>query len=151
MVKDQFPSQPITLTIICPTCGETLIYGVKECRFCRAPIDQEYAEKNVISCALATEASKSAGVIRSFRTLLYILLAMTVFAFFADPPFLEIILFVSILNLIGPIRWLRKYGGITLNNDDVLKAQKDMRVELYLWLSAIIMEAVALSVWLWKL
>ncbi len=63
---------------------------------------------------------------------------------------MEILLFISILNLIGPIKWLRKYRDASLNHTEVLKAQKDMKVELYLWLGAIILEGSLLAIWLYE-
>ena len=149
--KDFYLSQPITPTITCPSCGETLLYGVKSCRFCQHAIDESYAERSVASQAIVTHAVKSANIICSLRNLLYILLAMTIFAFLWDPPYLQILLIVSILNLIGPIRWLRKYGAIALNHAEILKGQKDMRLELYLWLGAIVAQAAAISIWLFRL
>ena len=150
MDKDSFSSQPNTLTIICPSCGETLLYGVNECRFCQVVIDEAYKKASVASQTLMTNAVKSANVIRSFRTLFYILIGATVLAFFLDPPYLEVILFVSILNLIGPTRWLRKYGGASLNHAEVLEAKKDMKVDLYLWISATLLAGTLLIIWLFK-
>ena len=150
MDKDSFLSQPITPTITCLSCGETLLYGVKECRFCRAGIDKAYAKESVASQTLLTQGVKSANVIRSLRNLFYILIGATVLAFFLDPSYLEILLFISILNLIGPIKWLRKYRDASLNHTEVLKAQKDMKVELYLWLGAIILEGSLLAIWLYE-
>lgn len=149
MAEDSFIVQPITNTIICPSCGETLLFGVNQCRFCQETIDQTYAEQSVRSQAVVTHAVKSANIIRALRNLLYVLIAMTVFAFFKDPPYLEILLLISVGNLIGPIRWLRKYRRLS-DHPDVLRAEKDMRIELYLWLGAIVLQAIALLIWLFN-
>ena len=149
MAEDSFVAQPITNTIVCPLCGETLLFGVKQCRFCQNTIDEAYAERSARSQSLVTHAAKSANIIRSLRNLLYFLLAMTVLAFFKDPPYLEILLIISVLNLIGPIRWLRKYRNAS-DHPDVVKAAKDMLIELYLWLGAIVLQAIALLVWLFN-
>ena len=149
MAEDSFVVQPITHTIVCPSCGETLLFGVSQCRFCRTTIDDTYAQRSARSQAVVTHAVKSANIIRALRNLLYVLLAMTAFAFFKDPPYLEILLLISVGNLIGPIRWLRKYRGVS-DHPDVLKAAKDMRVELYLWLGTIVLQTTALLVWLFS-
>ena len=149
MAEDSFVAQPITNTITCPACGETLLFGVAQCRFCQKTIDEAYAEGSARSQALVTHAVKSANIIRSLRNLLYFLLAMTVLAFFKDPPYLGILLLISVGNLIGPIRWLRKYRGASAHSD-VASAAKDMRIELYLWLGAIVLQAIALLVWLFN-
>ncbi len=72
---------------------------------------------------------------------------MTILAFLKDPPYLQILLLMSVLNLIGPIRWLRKYGRAS-DHPDVVRAGKDMRTELYFWLGAIVLQGVALFAWL---
>ncbi|HWN09263.1 MAG TPA: hypothetical protein VNO50_08355 [Pyrinomonadaceae bacterium] len=143
--------QPDTPTITCPSCGETLLYGVKSCRFCRHAIDPTYARKSVTSQAILTHAVKSANTVRTLRNLLYLQLGLTILAFLWDPPYLQLILIVSIINLAGPIRWLRKYGRGDLDHPEILKAQKDMKIELYCWLGAIIIQATAIIVWLVRL
>jgi hypothetical protein len=148
--KDTFLSQPITLTITCPSCGETLLYGDRECRFCHTVIDDDYASESVVSRAHLTQASRSANIIRAFRNLVYIVLALAVLGLFTrDPSLVTTALIISVLNLIGPIRWLKKYGGMTLADTDVIRAQKDMRLELYLWVGAILAEGIAWSI-LWS-
>ena len=146
MAKDSFETQAITPTILCPSCGETLLFGDTECRFCKTTIDQRYAERSAQSQVLVTNAVKSANLIHSLRNLLYFLLAMTVFAFLVDPPYLEVLLVISVLNLIGPIGWLRKYRHAS-DHPEVVKAAKDMRIELYLWLGGIALQTIALLVW----
>jgi hypothetical protein len=148
LVKDSF-SQAITATITCPSCGETLLYGDKRCRFCHVAIDEEYADESVATHSLLTHASKSANIIRALRNLLYVVLALAVLGLFTrNPGTITTALIISVLNLIAPIRWRKKYGGITLNDPDVMRAQKDMRLELYLWGGAILLEVIAWSV-LW--
>ena len=140
--EDYFETKPITQTILCPSCGETLLFGDTKCRYCQTMIDVEYAEKSAHSQARITNAVKSANTIRSLRLLLYFLLAMTVFAFLIDPPYLKILLLISTLNLFGPIGWLRKYRHAS-DHPEVVKARKDMRLELYFWLGAIVLQATA--------
>ena len=149
LVKDSFEAQPITVTITCPSCGETLLYGDKQCRFCQAAIGKDYADKSAAAHALLTHASKSANIIRDLRNLLYIVLAMAALGIFTrNPGTVTTAMIISVLNVIAPIRWRKKYGGITVNDPDLLRAKKDMRLELYLWSGAILMEVIAWSV-LW--
>jgi len=147
VAEDSFVIQPITNTIICPSCGETLLFGVNQCRFCQSTIDEAYADRNARAQGLITNAVKSANIIRAFRNLLYFMLAMTVLAFIQHSPYLEILPLISAGNLIGPIRWLRKYRGVS-DHPDVVRAAKHMRIELYLWLGALVAQAIALLVWL---
>lgn len=150
MVKDSFLSQPITATITCPSCGETLLYGDKQCRFCHRPIDEGYAVDSATTQALLTDAAKSANIIRALRNLLYVVLALTLWGFFTrTPSSVTTALIISVPSIIAPIRWRKKYGGITLDDPDVMRAQKDMRLELYLWTGALLVEIIAWSV-LWS-
>ncbi len=139
--------EPDTPTITCPACGETLLYGVKSCRFCQHAINPVYAKKSVAAQAILTQAIKSANTIRTLRNLLYLQLGLTIVAFLWDPSYLYVVLIVSIINLFGPIRWLRKYGRGDLDNAEIVKAQKDMKIELYFWLGAIIFQSIAIFIW----
>jgi NADH:ubiquinone oxidoreductase subunit 6 (subunit J) len=145
--KEIFLSQPITATIKCPSCGETLLYGVTQCRFCGNAISESYAKESVVSEAVLTHAVKSANIIRSLRALLYFLLAMTVFACLWDRPYLQVLVILSFLNLIAPVRWLRKYGGLGANSE-IIKARKEMKIEFGLWLAVSIFQAIAILIWL---
>jgi hypothetical protein len=143
LVEDSFLSQPVTATISCPSCEETLLYGDKQCRFCYVAIDQEYADESAATHALLTHASKSANIIRALRNLLYVVLALVVLGLFTrNPGTITTALIISVLNVIAPIRWRKRYGGITLKDPDVMRAQKDMRLELYLWGGAILVEVI---------
>ena len=144
MPKDSFEAQPITQTILCPSCGERLLFGVTTCRFCQTTIDQSYAEASVENEALITHAVKSANIIRSLGKVAYLCLVMTVFAILFDPSYLELLLIVSFLNLIGPIKWLRKYR--VYDHPEIVTATKHVRIDFYLWLVAIVVQAIALLV-----
>ncbi|HEV2829253.1 MAG TPA: hypothetical protein VGW76_16770 [Pyrinomonadaceae bacterium] len=151
MAKDSFLSQPITPTITCPACGEMLFYGDTNCRFCHAVINEDHAKKSAAAVAHLTQASRSANIIRSFRNLLYVILALAGLGIFTKNPSLIVTaLIISLLNLIGPIRWLKKYGGLITDDADASHAQKDMKLELYFWIGAVLAEAIGLSVFLWK-
>ena len=144
LVQDSFLSQPITATITCPSCGETLLYGDKQCRFCNRPIDEGYADDSAATQALLTHASKSANIIRALRNLLYVVLALTLLGLLRrNPGTITTALIVSVLNIIAPISWRRKYGGMISNDPDVMRAQREMRLELYLWSGAILMTVIA--------
>jgi len=145
MAKNSFETQVITATILCPSCSETFLFGDTKCRFCQTTINQRYAQESAQSQVLVTNAVKSANLIRTLRNLLYILLAITVFAFFQDPTYLQVLLLFSVLNLSGPIGWLRKYRRAS-DHPEVVKAAKDMRIELYLWLGGIALQTIALLV-----
>jgi hypothetical protein len=147
MFKEPFETRPVTATILCPSCSETLLFGDTKCRFCQTTIDQRYAKESAEAQVLVTNAVKSANLIRTLRKLLYFLLPVTVFAFLVDPPYLEVLLGISVLILIGTIGWLRKYRHAS-DHPEVVKAAKDVRIELYLWLVGIALQTIALLVWL---
>ncbi|HEY0762287.1 MAG TPA: hypothetical protein VGD61_07910 [Pyrinomonadaceae bacterium] len=145
MFKEPFETQAITATILCPSCNETLLFGDTKCRFCQTTIDQRYAKESAEAQVFVTNAVKSANLIRTLRYLLYILLAITVFSFFFDPTNLRVLLLFSVLTLSGPIGWLRKYRHAS-DHPEVVKAAKDVRIELYLWLVGIALQTTALLV-----
>jgi hypothetical protein len=74
---------------------------------------------------------------------------MTVFACLWDRPYLQVLVILSLLNLIAPVRWLRKYGGLGANSE-IIKARKEMKIEFGLWLGASIFQAIAISIWLFR-
>ena len=120
------------------------MYGDKECRFCHATIDYNYARESASTNALVTQAIKSANIIRSLRNLRYFLLAMAVFGALTATPSTVIVTFiVSIVNLFAPIKWHKHFGKISTNDAELIRAKKNMRVEVYMWCAAIIVFAIA--------
>lgn len=147
MFKDVFTPEPLAPVITCPSCGETLMYGDEQCRFCQVTIDYKYARESASTNALVTQAIKSANIIRSLRNLLYFLLAMAVFgALTATPSTVLVTFIVSIVNLCAPIQWYRHFGKLSVDDAELVRAKKNMRVEVYMWCAAIIVFAIAWSV-----
>jgi hypothetical protein len=150
LVKDSFLTQPVTATITCATCGETLFFHDTQCRFCRTAVDRDAALRSFVTRGFVTAATRSANIIRSFRPLVYITVALALMGLFSSAPtMVTTALIISFLNIVGPIRWLRKYRGIALvdfADADVVRAHKEMRRELLLWGGAILAEGVMFMV-----
>jgi len=123
------------------------LYGDAQCRFCHALIDDDYASESVVAHAVLTEAVKSANIIRALRNLLYILVVLVVLGVVRRNPGTIVTAFViSVLNIVAPIRWRKKYGRVTLPDADLHRAQQDMKIELYWWGAAILLEFIVWSV-----
>jgi hypothetical protein len=143
LVQDSFVTQPITETITCPSCGETLLYGDAQCRFCDASIDEDYARESAVTHAVLTEAAKSANIIRALRNLLYVVAVLVVLGVATrNSGTVATAFIVSILNIVAPIRWRTRYGSLTLPDADLQRAKKEMKRDLYLWGGIILVEVV---------
>jgi hypothetical protein len=126
-----------------------LLYGAKRCRFCGEDIAEDYAQESSKYTTFVTYACKSANQIHSLRPALLIPVAWGVWTYFSNNPSFTALI-VSLLMCIAPIRWLGSYGRVRLQDAEFIQAQKKIRVVLYLSLGAIVVEAIALLISLWK-
>jgi hypothetical protein len=148
--EDSFVTQPITRTIACPSCGETLLFGVKSCRFCGAAIDEAYALESARLTGLVTHACSWANRIRAIRPALLLPLVLAVFWYIdGAPSSLVSALILSLIGCAAPIRWIKKYGGLSVQNAEFAQARKETFVALGLWSGSSLIFGLLLAMGLW--
>ena len=147
--RDNMFSEPrVTPVMRCPACGETLLYGLEACRYCKEPIDAEYARLSAEYLTAITRVCSLANTIRTMRPaigLLVVLGAMIYLAGFGAGWAVYLML-SSLLYSGAVLRWRWKYGDLVVEDKEFTEAQRIMKRELHLWLGLIAAEVFVLFV-----
>ncbi|HYM00278.1 MAG TPA: hypothetical protein VEZ90_15095 [Blastocatellia bacterium] len=138
----------VTPTMKCASCGETLLYGLERCRYCEAPVDEEYARRSAIYRTYITQACSLANNITSIRPVIGFLAAgeLSVCVFGYPLRYAIYLLGSSLLYSGAVVRWRWRYGEHRFQDEEFTEAQKKMKRELHMWLALIAIEVIVLLV-----
>ena len=128
-----------TQTFPCPNCNEIINDSMRECRFCRAPIDPRAARAAGELQARVNEACSEASYAASAAYVMLALLVLSVLPFIPLVWVAYLLTFFSVIILI--VRWQVKFGDIKTHDPDYKRALFSRNVALVLWL-------VAMPVWI---
>ncbi|HEX8455734.1 MAG TPA: hypothetical protein VF656_00290 [Pyrinomonadaceae bacterium] len=134
----------VTPFVECPNCGRLIEYGVAHCPACREEISEDYAQLSASVVVHNTQACSLANTIKSgdYAAIVSGLAAFYAYAFSRHGYFLVAIATpVGFLLAIG--LWFRRYGKFPIGDEDYLKAGRDMRASLKLWLALLFAQIVA--------
>lgn len=127
-----------TRVFLCPACGETIALGCERCRFCSIAIDPKAAE---VAAVLMDRVNLACSEAEEVRALLP--WGQPHSEFFVpsrgrgDAYFLPI--FIA--------RWWLRFGSLRMNDEDLIRARKDMKQYAFFILGGI---AVVLLFALWE-
>lgn len=124
-----------THTFPCPNCNEIINDGMRECRFCHAPIDPQAARAAGELQAKVNQACSDASYT---KTAAYLMLAFLVLSLIPLIPLVSwgfIVTFIAVIVMI--IRWQAKFGGLQTRDPDYKTAKLSRNIALILWLAAI--------------
>jgi hypothetical protein len=147
--KESLYKEPwVTPIMKCPSCGETLLYGVTVCRYCSAPIDQQSAFQNAVHFTFVASPCSLANNIRTGRAGILIVLTIDASIYLAgySPLFLIWPIFVSFIGGGAVLRWRWRYGDLKLPDLEFCETQEMMKRELHLWLAVVSLQVIALVV-----
>ena len=146
MRDDLFREPVVTPIMICPACGETLLYGLRECRYCNEPIDEEYARRSATYCTAIARICSLANTIRTIRPAVGLVVVGgtlgVLLGFGRD--YAVYFMSMSVLYSAAVLRWRWKYGDLVVPDDEFKEAQRMMKRELHLWLGLISVEIFVL-------
>ncbi len=124
-----------THTFPCPYCNEIINDSMRECRFCRAPIDPLAARAAGKLQAKVNQACSDASYT---ATAAYVMLAFLVLDVLPIPfiPFwlAYFLTFFAVIAMV--VRWQAKFGGLQTRDPDYKRALFSRNVALVLWLAA---------------
>lgn len=107
-----------TRVFLCPACGETIALGCERCRFCSVVIDQQAASAAADLMDRVNQACSEADEIRALLPG-----GQTDSALFGPSGSRGDLYLVPILVL----RWWYRFGSLRLNDDDLIRARRDMK------------------------
>ena len=123
-----------THTFPCPNCNEIINDSMRECRFCRAPIDPQAARAAGELQARVNQACSDASYAASAA---YVMLAFLLLDLIPLIPLVRVaylLTFFAVILMV--IRWQVKFGGLQTRDPDYKRALFSRNVALVLWLVA---------------
>ena len=127
-----------THTFPCPNCNEIINDSMRECRFCRAPIDPQAARAAGELQARVNQACSDASYTATAAYLMLAFLLLDLIPFIPLVQVAYLLTFFAVIFMV--IRWQMKFGGLQTRDPDYKRALFSRNVALVLWL-------VAMPVW----
>jgi hypothetical protein len=138
----------------CPNCGRTLRPGVESCPECSQVITAEYARSNVVAVMLRSQACDMKNEVTTFdpaAVILFILTAVA-FAWVASGRELSlsfpVLVLISAVLLLSVLVWFYRYGRLADDDDEYLRAKREMKRRLTLWLTLLAVQLITTAFWL---
>jgi len=140
-------NRDITPCFQCHYCREIVALGAKNCPHCECEINQERAKKEAAAYVAVTRAIQAAGNITNRDLVVLLFIAYTFWmrwtgreGFYEVPRgwlCAEIVFAVGwLVPILAITRWIYRYGSLTTEDEEYLKAKKDVRWSLRLWIAA---------------
>ena len=123
-----------THTFPCPNCNEIINDSMRECRFCRAPLDPRAAHAAGALQARVNQACSDASYTASAAYVMFALLLLSVLPFIPLVWVAYLLTFFTVILMI--VRWQLKFGDIKTRDPDFKRALFSRNVALALWLVA---------------
>ena len=121
-----------THTFPCPHCNELINDSMRECRFCRAPIDPRAAHAAGELQARVNQACSDASYTASAAYVMLALLVLSVLPFIPLVWVAYLLTFFTVILMV--VRWQLKFGDIKTGDPDYQRALFSRNVALVLWL-----------------
>jgi RNA polymerase subunit RPABC4/transcription elongation factor Spt4 len=144
-MNDSMLKKPaVTPFVECPNCKRLIEYGAEKCPACREEIGGDYALVSAMVVVHNTQACSQANTIKTgdYAAFLSIFVALYAYALGAPGMFL-VALATPFMALLVIGVWFYRFGKFHIGDDDYLKAKRDMRGSLKLWLALLFVELVA--------
>lgn len=145
---DLFTEPSATPTIKCLSCGETLLYGLKECRYCGVEVNPEYAYRSALYHTYITRACSLANNLITMRPVMWLVAIGGLVMPFMDPPLVYRLspFIITALRTAAVIRWRWKHGEISLPDEEFTNWQRVMKREAHIWLALVALQSIILAV-----
>ena len=144
-----FRVSPVTAFLECPHCCKLLPFESKECPACRESISEEYAFASATVLAFNTQACGAANDIKSSHQFVAIALVGSVliylddlYVFGAPRLFLFVVLW-SLVPIGTTLCWFYRFGRFGLGDENYLRAKREMKGYLNLWLAILGLQVAA--------
>ena len=137
----------------CPNCKQLLEYGAESCPRCREEIDAGYAIVSAVVVHHNTQACSLANSIKGFDPFVFIALAGSVFIYAIDMyAYGSLVLFNFIvlwpaIPLLAVLVWFIRFGRFNIGDDEYIRAKREMRGSLLLWLAILAVQFIVIGAW----
>jgi RNA polymerase subunit RPABC4/transcription elongation factor Spt4 len=140
----------------CPNCKQLLEYGAEVCPRCREEINSGYAFVSAVVVQHNTQACSLANSIKGFDSFVWIAVLGSLLIYAIDMyTFKSLVLFNFILiwpaiPLLAILPWFYRFGRFKIGDEDYVRARRDMRTSLMLWLAILGVQLIILARWWWR-
>ena len=130
----------------CLACGETLLFGLRVCRYCNEPIDKQYALRSAVYSTAIARACSMANNIRTMRPIVGLLVVGGILGLLLGfgRAYAVYLMIVTVVDALAVLCWRWKYGDLDVPDDEFKEAQRTMKLELHLWLALIALQVFVL-------
>ena len=129
----------------CPNCKHLLEYGAEKCPRCREEIVSDYALLSAVIVYHNTQAVSLANTIKTAEPAAIISIGVSIYAYFLGIPAIFALTFLMpVLSLLVVLIWFFRFGRFKIGDEEYLKAKREMRSSLKLWLGLLIVQALVL-------
>ena len=144
--NDDFLDPPITPFGNCHTCGETVVFGIRQCPHCGIEIDHDDIFPSVYNYFVIAQAISSANNLRTLDASIVVLIGVSLTSLVFDYGlwFTLITGLTWVIPLIRIIRWFRRHGNWECSDHEYQEARERMRWSLKLWIAASIFSAIVI-------
>ena len=122
-------------TFRCPNCKEMVNDSMKDCPFCKVPLDPGIVALAAERQEKANRAYNDANFLKIAATSMFVFLGIGLIPLLGFVYYGFIVTFVVVLVLL--IRWQVKFSGLLTDDPDYQRAKRSRNIALILWLLAI--------------
>lgn len=135
----------------CPNCARLLSFGLDQCPHCRELVDEDSKFAATILSAVETQACSLANTISTGDPAVLIFLVWDLFAWLIDLGWMGGLFLLNVAFMVWVIgRWMWRFGRLPALSQDLLRAKREMRQSLLLWLAVGLFQTV-FSIYTWRL
>lgn len=145
MTDSMFKAPAVHPFVECPNCKHLLEYGAGKCPRCREEIDSDYALLSAVIVHHNTQAVSLANTIKTAEPAAIISIGASIYSYFLGLPALFALSFLMpVISLLVILIWFFRFGRFKIGDDEYLKAKRDMKLSLKLWLGLLIVQMLVL-------
>ena len=122
-------------TFRCPNCKEMVNDSMKDCPFCKVPLDPGVVALAAERQEKANRSYSDANFLKIAATSMFVFLGIGLIPLLGFVYYGFIVTFVVVLVLL--IRWQVKFSGLLTDDPDYQRAKRSRNIALILWLLAI--------------
>ena len=122
-------------TFRCPNCKEMINDSMKDCPFCKVPLDPGVVALAAERQEKANRAYNDANFLKIAATSMFVFLGIGLIPLLGFVYYGFILTFVAALVML--IRWQVRFAGLLTDDPDYLRAKRSRNIAMILWLVAI--------------
>jgi RNA polymerase subunit RPABC4/transcription elongation factor Spt4 len=153
MSESLLKTPAVTPFVECPNCRQLLEYGAESCPRCREEISSEYGLVSAIVVHHNTQACSLANSISGGDSFFPLALIGSGLIFAIDfyvsksPALIWLTALWSAIPLLVIVVWFIRFGRFSIGDEEYLKARREMRKSLSLWLALSVVQLLVAVVW----